>query len=213
MLTIVSDLFLTDSFLIKGEIENKYTRLSQMLDEHRRYFIKIRNATLVDLNTCDRIRRRSCTSTSTRSCSRTSSSTAANDHDAHAELYKNQKLNKVRAFFTGHLNIEVGGEVRPGVLRGRRSRDAALLRDARPVGARLQHARGPGPRPAQDPALRDRQQDAPVVHLRLQRGVERAARSTIAERWTLRAIVRPSSAVVASSTGACSDSRLAGWRC
>jgi hypothetical protein len=53
-LTIVSDLFLTDSFLIKGEVERKYNRLSQMLDEHRKYFLKVRNATLVDLWSADR---------------------------------------------------------------------------------------------------------------------------------------------------------------
>ena len=55
MLTIISDLLLTDSFLIKGQIENKYTRLSQLLDEYRRYFIRVRDATLVDLNTRERI--------------------------------------------------------------------------------------------------------------------------------------------------------------
>ena len=55
MLTIVTDLFLTDSFLIKGEVEKKYARLSHMLDEYRKYFLRVRNATLVDLNTCDRI--------------------------------------------------------------------------------------------------------------------------------------------------------------
>ena len=31
-----------------------------------------------------------------------------------ADLYKGQKFNNVRVFFTGHLNVEVGGEVRPG---------------------------------------------------------------------------------------------------
>jgi hypothetical protein len=31
-----------------------------------------------------------------------------------AEIYKNQSFAKVRVFFTGHLNLEVGGEVRPG---------------------------------------------------------------------------------------------------
>ena len=55
MLTIVSDLILTDAFLIKGQIENKYTRLSQVLDEYRKYFIKVRDATLIDLNTRDQI--------------------------------------------------------------------------------------------------------------------------------------------------------------
>ena len=55
MLTIVSDLLLTDAFLIKGQIENKYTRLSQLLDEYRKYFIEVRDATLIDLNSRDRI--------------------------------------------------------------------------------------------------------------------------------------------------------------
>ena len=31
MLTLCSDLFLTDAFLIKGNVENKYTRLSKLL--------------------------------------------------------------------------------------------------------------------------------------------------------------------------------------
>ncbi len=53
--TIVSDLLLTDSFLIKGNVEGKYTRLSQILDEQRKYFLKIHDATLVDLNSCERI--------------------------------------------------------------------------------------------------------------------------------------------------------------
>ena len=55
MLTIVSDLLLTDAFLIKGQIEGKYTRLSQLLDEYRKFFIRVRDATLIDLNTKDRI--------------------------------------------------------------------------------------------------------------------------------------------------------------
>jgi uncharacterized protein DUF6812 len=113
MLTIVSDLFLTDSFLIKGEIENKYTRLSSMLDEHRRYFLRIKNATLVDLNTCDRI---------TTPVLHVNMDEILLAHEfldtasdpRQAELFRNQKTNKVRVFFTGHLNLEVGGEVRPG---------------------------------------------------------------------------------------------------
>ena len=39
MLTLVSDLLLTDTFLIKGTVEDKYTRLSQVLDEHRKFFL------------------------------------------------------------------------------------------------------------------------------------------------------------------------------
>ncbi len=113
MLTIVSDLFLTDSFLIKGEIQNKYTRLSQLLDEHRRYFLKVRNATLVDLNTCDRINTPLLHVNLDEILLAHEFLDGASDL-AQAELYRNQKLNRIRAFFTGHLNLEVGGEVRPG---------------------------------------------------------------------------------------------------
>ncbi len=113
MLTIVSDLFLTDSFLIKGEVDRKYDRLSQMLDEYRRYFLKIRNATLVDLNTCDRITTPLLHVNMDEILLAHEFLDSAADQQA-ADIYKNVQFNKVRAFFTGHLNVEVGGEVRPG---------------------------------------------------------------------------------------------------
>ena len=55
MLTLTTDLFLTDCFLIKGTVENKYTRLSRMLDGHRQSFLKLRDATLIDLASRERI--------------------------------------------------------------------------------------------------------------------------------------------------------------
>jgi hypothetical protein len=113
MLTIVSDLLLTDSFLIKGEVEGKYDRLSHLLDEHRKYFLKIRNATLVDLNTCDRITTPLLHVNMDEILLAHEFLDSAADAQA-AELYKNVHFNKVRVFFTGHLNVEVGGEVRPG---------------------------------------------------------------------------------------------------
>lgn len=113
MLTIVSDLLLTDSFLIKGEIENKYARLSQILDEHRKYFLRVRNATLIDLGTCDRINTPLLHVNLDEILVAHEYLDSANDQIA-AELYRNQKYVRIRAFFTGHLNIEVGGEVRPG---------------------------------------------------------------------------------------------------
>jgi hypothetical protein len=113
MLTIVTDLFLTDSFLIKGEVERKYARLSHMLDEHRKYFIKVRNATLVDLNTCDRIQTPLVHVNMDEILMAHEFLDSTTDLQQ-AELYRGQKYNKVRVFFTGHLNVEVGGEVRPG---------------------------------------------------------------------------------------------------
>lgn len=113
MLTIVSDVLLTDSFLIKGEIERKYTRLSHMLDEYRRYFIKVRNATLVDLNTCDRIQT-PLLHVNVDEILLAHEFLDSSSDAQQAELYRHQQYTKVRVFFTGHLNVEVGGEVRPG---------------------------------------------------------------------------------------------------
>ncbi|MBI5435029.1 MAG: hypothetical protein HZA52_19500 [Planctomycetes bacterium] len=113
MLTIVSDIILTDSFLIKGEIEQKYARLSQVLDEYRRYFLRIRNATLIDLNTCDRIQTPLLHVNMDEILLAHEFLDTAGDPNK-ADLYKGVKFHQVRVFFTGHLNVEVGGEVRPG---------------------------------------------------------------------------------------------------
>jgi hypothetical protein len=115
MLTIVSDLLLTDAFLIKGQVENKYARLSQMLDEYRRYFLKVRDATLIDLGTRDRIEtplvhvnvdeilvaHEFLDSTTDPTIAKLAGEAAPD-------------LRRVRVFYTGNLNVELAGSVRPG---------------------------------------------------------------------------------------------------
>jgi hypothetical protein len=113
MLTIVSDMLLTDSFLIKGNVENKYTRLSQVLDEHRRYFIKVRDATLVDLNSCERINT-PLLHVNVDEILVAHEFLDSGGDPAQRELAKHQDLHRVRVFYTGSLNMELGGEVRPG---------------------------------------------------------------------------------------------------
>jgi hypothetical protein len=113
MLTIVSDLLLTDSFLIKGNIENKYTRLSQVLDETRRYFLKVRDATLVDLNSCERINT-PLLHVNVDEILLAHEFLDSGGDPSQRELAKNQSLHRVRVFYTGSLNVELGGEVRPG---------------------------------------------------------------------------------------------------
>jgi hypothetical protein len=112
MLTIVSDVLLTDSFLIKGNIENKYTRLSQVLDETRRYFVKVRDATLVDLNTCERINT-PLLHVNVDEILLAHEFLDSGGDAAARELAKNQATHRVRVFYTGNLNVELGGEVRP----------------------------------------------------------------------------------------------------
>jgi hypothetical protein len=113
MLTFVSDVFLTDHFLIKGTVENKYTRLSQLLDGHRKRFLKIKDATLVDLKSRDRIQ------TPLLHINLDEVLLAHefldNSNDASmAQISKNGEWDhRVRAFYTGALNLEVAGEIRP----------------------------------------------------------------------------------------------------
>lgn len=116
MLTIVSDLLLTDSFLIKGQVENKYTRLSQMLDEYRKYFLRVRNATLVDLNSRDRINTPLLhVNVDEILVAHELIDEAGDPHQKQlATPPQDQTFHRVRVFYTGNLNVEVAGEVRPG---------------------------------------------------------------------------------------------------
>jgi hypothetical protein len=114
MLTIVSDLLLTDSFLIKGQVENKYTRLSQLLDEYRKFFIRVRDATLIDLRSRDRIQTPLLHVNLDEVLVAHELIETAGDPFAAKLTGGSLKYQRVRAFYTGNLNVEVAGEVRPG---------------------------------------------------------------------------------------------------
>ena len=114
MLTIVSDLLLTDAFLIKGLVENKYTRLSQLLDEYRKYFIKVRDATLIDLNSRDRIQTPLLHVNLDEVLLAHELIETAGDPHAARLASDGFHYERVRAFYTGNLNVEIAGDVRPG---------------------------------------------------------------------------------------------------
>ncbi len=113
MLTIVSDLFLTDSFLIKGQVENKHARLSQLLDGHRKVFLKVRDATLVDLFSRDRIQTPLLHVNLNQILLAHELIETAGDPTARL-LSTDTELQRVRTFYTGNLNVEIAGDVRPG---------------------------------------------------------------------------------------------------
>lgn len=114
MLTIVSDLLLTDAFLIKGQVENKYTRLSQLLDEYRKYFIKVRDATLVDLNSRNRIETPLLHVNVDEILLAHEFIESAGDPHAAKLATDTSTRRRVRAFYTGNLNVEIAGSVRDG---------------------------------------------------------------------------------------------------
>ncbi len=115
MLTLCSDLFLTDAFLIKGNVENKYTRLSKLLDEHRKYFLRVRDVTLIDLRSRERIHTPLLHMNVDEVLMAHEYLDEAGDL-TRAELARDQEesLQRVRVFYTGNLNVEVAGSIRPG---------------------------------------------------------------------------------------------------
>ncbi len=115
MLTLCTDLFLTDAFLIKGNVENKYTRLSKLLDEHRKTFVRVRDVTLIDLKSRERIQTPLLHMNVDEILMAHEYLDEAGDH-ARAELAREQEgtLQRVRVFYTGNLNVEIAGSIRPG---------------------------------------------------------------------------------------------------
>jgi hypothetical protein len=113
MLTLVTDLLLTDAFLIKGKVQDKYTRLSQVLDEHRKFFLKVRDATLIDLKTRERIQTPLLHVNVDEILLAHELLDESGDEYLRA-LSQDEELHKVRVFYTGEQNLEVAGKVRPG---------------------------------------------------------------------------------------------------
>jgi len=114
MLTLCSDLFLTDAFLIKGNVENKYTRLSKLLDEHRKYFLRVRDVTLIDLKSKERIHTPLLHMNVDEVLMAHEFLDEAGDQ-TRRELAREQEgtLQRVRLFYTGNLNVEIAGSIRP----------------------------------------------------------------------------------------------------
>ena len=139
MLTIVSDLLLTDAFLIKGQVENKYTRLSQLLDEYRKYFVKVRDATLIDLKSRDRIQTPLLHVNLDEVLLAHELIETAGDPHAARLTQAGIKYQRVRAFYTGNLNIEIAGDVRPGCYEAddRSTRRFFVMRDPEVRGMEL----------------------------------------------------------------------------
>lgn len=113
MLTLTTDLLLTDAFLIKGTVENKYARLQQVLDEHRRYFLKVRDATLIDLKTRERIQTPLLHVNLDEILVAHELLDEAGDNYMRTLQKQQVAPHRVRVFYTGNLNIEIGGYIRP----------------------------------------------------------------------------------------------------
>ena len=111
-LAIVEDLFLTDAFLIKGRIANKYHRLTKVLEDAERTFLLIEDATMVSLRGPEVIRTPSVLVNRQEIIFAHELVDTASD-DSLRRLAANDKPVRIRAFYSGAIQFELGGKVEP----------------------------------------------------------------------------------------------------
>lgn len=109
---IVEDLFLTDAFIIKGRIANKYQRLTKMLEDSERTFIEVQQATMVSLRGTEVI------NTPKVLINRSEIILAHEFVDRASDgsmrrLATNEKPTRIRAFYNGAVQLELAGQIEP----------------------------------------------------------------------------------------------------
>ena len=110
---IVEDLFVTESFLIKGRIAHKYQRLTNMLEDAERTFLAIEEATMVALRGTQVIRApRVLVNRSEVIFAHELVDTASDG--GMKRLAHTEKPTRIRAFYNGAVQLELAGQIQPG---------------------------------------------------------------------------------------------------
>ena len=110
---LIEDLFLTDAFLIKGRLPNKSMRLSNALEENERAFLAIEDATMVSLRSAEVIR----TPRVLVNCHEVIFAhelLEIGGDDVLRKLAEPNKAVRIRAFYSGTVQLELAGQVEPG---------------------------------------------------------------------------------------------------
>lgn len=110
--SVVSDLLLTDSFLIKGTIVKKHTRISKFLDEYERHFLGVQEAKMVDLKTRQKIETPRVFINIDEIIFAHEFLDSAGDY-FQKSIAKDREAVRIRAFYSGSVNLELAGRVRP----------------------------------------------------------------------------------------------------
>ncbi len=119
--TIVEDLFVTDSFLIKGRIANKYQRLAKMLEGTDRAYLAVEDATLVSLRGPEVIQVPRVMVNQSEIVFAHELVDVAGDN-TQRQLASSDKSVRIRGFYSGAVQIELAGNVEPGAYEPRKGR-------------------------------------------------------------------------------------------
>jgi len=111
--SLTEDVFLTDAFLIKGRLTNKSMRLSNQLEDHKRSFLRIEDATMVSLRGAEVITTPAVMVNIREVIFAHELLDIAGD-EALRRLATPNKTSRIRAFFNGAVQFELAGIVEPG---------------------------------------------------------------------------------------------------
>ena len=110
----VEDLFLTDVFLIKGRIANKTKRLSNVLEDNASNYLQVNDATLVSLRNKEVIKTSNVMISVNELILAHELFDCAGDEAMRQLAGDSEKHNRIRAFYNGSIQFEVGGQIEPG---------------------------------------------------------------------------------------------------
>lgn len=110
---IVEDLFLTDTFLIKGRLANKSTRLAKMLEDFSQGFLQIEDAAMVSLRGNEVIRTPRVLVNPKEIILAHELVDVAGDATMRqlANHERQEKPVRIRAFYKGSVQLEVSGNI------------------------------------------------------------------------------------------------------
>jgi len=109
---IVEDLFLTESFLIKGRLAHKHQRLTKVLEDTERTFLTIEDATMISLRGKEVIQTPSVMVNREEVIFAHELVDIASDSRMR-QLAEQQPRTKIRAFYSGAVQLELSGMVSP----------------------------------------------------------------------------------------------------
>lgn len=111
----IEDLFLTDVFLIKGRLAHKTKRLSNVLEDNQRQYLQVQDATLVSLRNNEVIKTPKVMINVDELILAHELFDCAGDVAMKSLAGKDDsKSNRIRAFYNGSVQFEVGGQIEPG---------------------------------------------------------------------------------------------------
>ncbi|HLU38424.1 MAG TPA: hypothetical protein VK081_03510 [Planctomycetota bacterium] len=116
---LVEDVFVTDCFLIKGRLANKFQRLARMLEDYERSYLSVEDAVLASLRGPEVIRTPRVLINQNELVFAHELIDVAGD-DAQRRLAANEKSVRIRGFYNGSVQMELSGNVEPGAYEPRR---------------------------------------------------------------------------------------------